>query len=338
MINTSFQNYQIFASAEPLDNDLIQAYKNYKVQHILSLDRDVASRVAQKIKKLNLPMTQVVFHIDPGNPAGQATNLFNNIQLYFNQFPILVHCKQGKDRTGFAIASWLIKTGKYNACNAVAAVTKSIGYGTGGISKTSKNTMDRILGCSEGTITTDEDLTIDDAATMIEDALSIVDDAVDKMRGTMQHQQQSPYAGTVDAGPIADNLRYNNWSDPIKEIYPGNYDYPMDGPAINVAASNIIIRSSARQKILKRILKLIKEIKDKNNLESGPSLIEGDLLGAELPSGVGYAFPHQPKGITGIGLSDNYTGLGAYYLNNPSSAPGAGNAASPVEPTGYIQL
>lgn len=337
MINTAFQNYQIFSSAEPLDNDLIQAYKNYKVQYVLSLDRDAGVRTAERIKRLNLPMKQVVFHMDPGNPAGQATTLFNNVQSYFSQFPILVHCKQGKDRTGFAIASWLIKTGKYNACNAVAAVTKSIGYGTGGISETAKNTMDRILGCAQETSATNEDLTTDDAADMIEDSLS-ADDAVDKMRSTVQHQQQSPYAGTVDSGPNADNLRYNNWSDPIKEMYPGNYDYPMDGPAINIAASSIIIRSSARQKLLKRVLRLIKEIKDENNLEGGPSLIEGDLLGAELPSGTGYSLPKQPKGVTGIGLSDNYTGLGAYYLNNPSSAPGAGNAASPVEPTGYIQL
>lgn len=152
MINTSFQQYGIYTSAEPLDGDLIQAYRVYHITNVLSLDRDSGARVSQRILKNRLPIRQSFYHIDPASPSGMASNLFNNVLSVIPASPqnrILIHCSRGKDRTGFAVAAFLIKKGIYKPCDAISAVTNELGYGTGGIGAVQKNSMDRILGCGQ---------------------------------------------------------------------------------------------------------------------------------------------------------------------------------------------
>lgn len=152
MINTSFQQYGIYTSAEPLDGDLIQAYRVYHITNILSLDRDSGARVSQRILRNRLPIRQSFFHIDPASPAGMASSLFNNVLSIIpasSQNRVLIHCSRGKDRTGFAVAAFLIKKGIYKPCDAISAVTNELGYGTGGIGAMQKNSMDRILGCGQ---------------------------------------------------------------------------------------------------------------------------------------------------------------------------------------------
>lgn len=160
MINTSFQQYGIYTSGEPLDADLVQAYRVYHITNILSLDRDAGSRVQQRILRNKLPIRQSFFHIDPGSPAGTASDLFNNVLSIIPASPqnrVLIHCSKGKDRVGFAVAAFLIKKGIFKPCDAISAVTTQLGYGTGGISAMPKNSMDRILGCGQVVETEEEE-------------------------------------------------------------------------------------------------------------------------------------------------------------------------------------
>ena len=65
-----------------------------------------------------------------------------------------------------------------------------------------------------------------------------------------------------------------------------------------------------------------------------------DFTNAEDSNASMDGIPHQPVGIGGTGSINNYNGPSAVTntFNNPSGAPGAGNAAAPVDSTGYVQL
>lgn len=222
MINNRYQNYGIFTSGEPTLAELKQLIQVYGVKSILSLDRDAGSKVANLIKLNNLPVAQRIYHIDPGSPAGQASNLFNNILsviLGNAQNPILIHCKAGKDRTGFAVAAWLIKSSKAMPCDAINQVESTIGYGTGGISTIAKNSMDRVLGCGE-TVKTEEQQETENE--LVEQATDVNDeDIVSEMRDNFGQQQMGLTSGTTDGGFWADNIGFaNNWSDVDMEKYP----------------------------------------------------------------------------------------------------------------------
>lgn len=358
MIGTDYQPYGIFYSAEPLFNDLRQAYDTYGVRYVLSLDRDAAQRVAQRIRQANLPIQQIVYYINPGTPAGEAATFFNNALSYFSRLPILVHCKAGKDRTGFAIASWLIKSGKQNPCGAIADVTQRIGYGTGGISQPAKMSMDRVLGCAK---TQKEEEALIDKNT--------AQDMVSEMRDEFAHQQGTQSAGTVDGGYWADNIGFmNNWNDPdasypggtkgtnirdarkrlwkrlvrlAKDRIPGGladkkipeFEDEQLQKGIKVEMEHTNDEEIAREITLDHLVedpkyydKLEKMEGDKNDsfLGGGPP---GSPTADELPSGQG------APAIPGVGLHDNYTGISS-PMNQPSGAPGAPNAAGPVMPAG----
>lgn len=145
MINTTYQNYGIFSCPKPDINELKNAISLYKIKTILSLDETAGNEVKALIEKYKLPVKQIIQHISPFSPNAGGQVVFNNILNYLEDKPVLIHCQQGKDRTGFAIASYLVKKGIMNAPTAIADVTKNVGYGTG-ISEPVKNTLDRILG------------------------------------------------------------------------------------------------------------------------------------------------------------------------------------------------
>jgi len=213
-INTTYQQYGIFTSEEPMSADLINAYRTYHIRDILSLDRDSAKRVSQRINDMSGKNRRLfhhmMFHINPGSPAGEASTLFNNIMDYIPgtpQRPILIHCRAGKDRVGFAVASWLIKVKRHEPCQTIKEVEKNIGYGTGGISPVAKASMDRVLGCVPKTKETVETNQADDVVSAVKD---------------LGYGQGSLVSTTnSDGGFWADNIGFGNqWIDPLKEKYP----------------------------------------------------------------------------------------------------------------------
>jgi hypothetical protein len=354
-INFKYQNYGIFTSSVPSLDELRFLNKNHNVKRILVLDRDVAQRDSYLIKDNNLDMKVNIFNINPGSPAGEASTLFQNILSYIPSNsqgdPILVHCRAGKDRTGFAIAAWLIKSGKANPCQAVNEVESTIGYGTGGISEVAKKSMDRVLGCFEE-IKTEEDLDKEQKIQDLIDGKSVdldisnIEDIVSEMRDNFAHQQGTLSSGTVDGGYWADNIGYaNDWVDGIAEKYPKDtravsllrdriYKLatfggggPQGSPTAEALPSgtgtpNIpeyISHAEARRKRRDRLQKIMDKIEEENRKRKN--------------------LPKQPL-VTEVGISPS--NMNPFLSNTfyaPSGAPNSANgAAGPVESSGYIQI
>ena len=371
-VKTTISDKIVFADTDngPTDQDFIDAVNVHNVDNILALDKTIYDRLFPRLNelfkrgKLNKNVKYRPHHIESSiSNADPARKLFYGIEGMVNaNGKTMIHCKLGQDRTGFAIASYLIRAMGWEAAKAIEYVEGLTGYGNG-ISPQAKEKLNGIL--MEGRSPEDEevdedgDLSQEDGTQEVstqeaQDLLSAdtndADDIVSVMRDYFSHQQGHNSAGTVDAGPFADNLRYNNFSDPTQEIYPGNEPSYSEGPAINVAASSRVKRAS-RKKILLKILELMTELvdeeakgsEDKNDGFLGDVQPWDALPGSTVSPAISDVtnaddLPHQPKGIAGVGEVDNYAGVGANSFNNPSSTPGAGNAAAPVEPSGYVQL
>jgi hypothetical protein len=354
-VNLKYQNYGIFTSSIPSLDELRFLNKDHNVKRILVLDRDAAQRDLYFIKNNNLDMKVDLFNINPGSPAGEASILFENILNYIplnsQSSPILVHCRAGKDRTGFAIAAWLIKSGKANPCQAINEVESTIGYGAGGISEVAKRSMDRVLGCFEKN-KTQEDLDKEKKLQDLIDGKSVdldisnIEDIVSEMRDNFAHQQGGLSSGTVDGGYWADNIGYaNDWIDGIAEKYPQdiraagllrNRLYklatfggggPQGSPTAEALPSgtgvpNIpeyITHAEGRKKRRDRLQRIINKIEEENSKRKG--------------------LPKQPL-ITEVGVSPS--NMNPFLSNTfypPSAAPNSANgAAGPTESAGYIQI
>jgi hypothetical protein len=351
-INLSYQNYGIFTSSLPSLDELKYLNKNYKIKNVLVLDRDAAQKDLYNIKNNNLDMNVSLFNISPGSPAGEASILFQNILSYIpanSSEPILIHCNAGKDRTGFAIAAWLIKSGRRNPCQAINEVELTIGYGTGGISEVAKNSMDRVLGCFEK-IKTKDDLDKEKQMQDLIDGKSLdisnTDDIVSEMRESFPHQQGGLNSGTVDGGYWADNIGFaNNWIDSIAEKYPKDTralqllkrriirlaTFGGGGPQGSPTAEALPLGTGVpsipeyiketynRNERMNRLRKIMEKIKNETSKRKG--------------------LPEQPN-MTEVGVSPS--NMNPFLSNTflpPSSAPNAaGGAANPVGSGGYIQI
>jgi hypothetical protein len=239
MINPFFQNYGIFTSGKPTDNDILSAYKQYKIKKIVSLDNIIGKEVSEQLKRLKLPIKHEIFNITPGSPVGEASELKNKINSVINEFPILIHCQKGADRTGFAVASWLIRNGKMDPCQAKETVEKVFGYGNF-ISNTAKNSLDKLLGCFDKELTPEK-----------------VKEQLDKNNvfdGKIIDNFTNDYKSNIGDGANYNWVWRSNFIDPDKEIYPTPVDYSNISNA-NIEI-NIIKRSNIRKKFLKKILRL----------------------------------------------------------------------------------
>lgn len=316
MINTTYNNYGIFTSGKPTLDELKTAINTYKIKKILSLDSIVGNEVKGLIEDNKLPVIQEIFHISPGAPRGECQVLFNTIRNHIDQFPILIHCSAGKDRSGFTVASWLIRTGKLSPCDAIKAVESTMGYGKGGVSEVSKNTMDDVLGClPQKKELKEKDLNEENIKKLLKDNNFLDDTAVSKSREEL----------FSIPGDGADKKQM--WR---RDYFPPSYDLLSPGfnefgsPSeiqINIASSSnkIIKQSKVRKKLLKKLIKalnddiniddIVKELEDKNN---------------------------PLKGLN-VGQIDNYTGF-ANTFNLPSSAPEATRGAGAMLEGGYLQL
>lgn len=144
-LDTTFQNYGIFSAGSPTENILRQVYEVYGVRNVVALDSNIYRDVQNKVKKNGLPISVDDRSITAGNLA-QATSLRNNINSIIHTRPVLITCIHGRDRTGFAIAAWLLRNGKVrNGCEAIESV-KHLDYGRG-ISNAQLNAYNSLLGC-----------------------------------------------------------------------------------------------------------------------------------------------------------------------------------------------
>lgn len=118
----------LYRGGEPSVKDVENLYNNYNIKKIISLDEEAGLRIKQVCKLLGIE-----HHILPLN--GSVESVFHLFaydlnDLFLEGGPTFVHCKYGKDRTGFIIA--LLKCKYFNVTYEDALKEAlSMGFGIG---------------------------------------------------------------------------------------------------------------------------------------------------------------------------------------------------------------
>lgn len=122
---------KLYRSGRIMPGDIEYLTSNMlKVKRIISLDQSagtlIAKYIPQGVEHIFYPMLQ-------GNPTTEARGLealIQNNMFEVNDGAVIIHCAQGKDRTGFAIA--LYRTIKQHwDCEKIFNEADNNGYGTG---------------------------------------------------------------------------------------------------------------------------------------------------------------------------------------------------------------
>jgi len=189
---------KLYRSAAPTNQAQVDwLVNNYpKIRKVISLDRDAGLFIARLLPP---SVKHIQLHINPEssasiNAAGNKLKAGGGAIFDTPQGSTLIHCRRGKDRTGFAVGIYNVL--KQGASPAFAVrQAESLGYGSG-ISAESKALMNKHIGLTPTTPTTPDQAVLD---------ISEADDIVTYLReeGSGGYQQRSSnVAGT--SNPIMD--------------------------------------------------------------------------------------------------------------------------------------
>jgi len=101
-----------------------------KVKRIISLDQSAGNLIAKYIPP---GIQHIIYPMLIGNPTVEARGLealIQNNMLDINDGAVIIHCAQGKDRTGFAIALYRAMKQHWD-CEKIFDEAHNNGYGTG---------------------------------------------------------------------------------------------------------------------------------------------------------------------------------------------------------------
>jgi protein-tyrosine phosphatase len=256
----------------------------WNVHKIVSLDLAAGTAIQKSIPE---GVEQVMFPIEiGGNPNVQGRKLAETIKqglLETKNGAVLVHCLEGRDRTGMAIAMFrTIKQGW--TCTQAIEEAKVSGFGLGiadNIRKGFEIEICRTCRQQHQHYCQTINSKVNSTNSTTTDTNTASDDIVDESR-------------------IASNGIIPPATRPQQSFCPIS-DYTNSDPILG--GVNIIASTKTRMKLLK---KLIEKKEDEN-----------DVI---------------------VGQIDNYNGISGTQLNAPSSAPGAPNAAGPVDTATTIQI
>ena len=253
----------------------------YNVRRFVSLDQNIGTLIHSFIPQ---NIEHIMFPLLEGNGSTEGRSLASAIKQGLLDLPAtLVHCMQGEDRTGLAIA--LYRTIKQDwACDRAIEEAKSLGYGRG----LPKNTLGQynIEICRTCKVNHTHYCQIKTTD------ISQVDDIVNTMRDEFSHQQGWNSAGVIPPG--SDNQ---------------STFAPFTGPG-SEGVLGAKSGSKARKSILKKIIKFIDEenklIHEDTNLIALPTSGQidnyGGSSGGNAPSGTpgspnSAAFTADPSGL-----------------------------------------
>lgn len=119
----------IYRGSAPSIKDLSFLKDVLKINKIISLDRDAGSRIHRATQLLGIK--HIMLPIEMDSRASLLNFLNNNIQsLLEDDGPTFIHCAQGKDRTGLAVALYRCRVQGWSATKAIKEA-KSHGFGIG---------------------------------------------------------------------------------------------------------------------------------------------------------------------------------------------------------------
>ena len=101
----------IYRGGKPSSED-IEVLKNiFKINRIISLDKEAATEISPICKKFNIEHLIIPISWEEINPKIIKFLKNNIVELLEESKPTFIHCVKGKDRTGLAIALYRIAKG-----------------------------------------------------------------------------------------------------------------------------------------------------------------------------------------------------------------------------------
>lgn len=93
---------KLFRGSAPSPNDVLLLKNKFKINKIISLDRDSGEKINRVCKMLNIKHIKMYIDMDRKSLLHFLQQDFK--KLFLNEGPTFVHCLHGKDRTGLACA------------------------------------------------------------------------------------------------------------------------------------------------------------------------------------------------------------------------------------------
>lgn len=117
---------QLYRGSAPTPNDVLWLKDNLKINKIVSLDEKSGEQISRACQILKIK--QIKIYIDQTRSSLLNFLKYNLKDLFLSDGPIFVHCKEGKDRTGLAIALLKCKFFGEDPQSALQEA-KSLGFG-----------------------------------------------------------------------------------------------------------------------------------------------------------------------------------------------------------------
>lgn len=119
----------LFRGGAPTIEDVIHLHKKFGIKKIISLDFSAGKHIDRACKLLGIK--HIIIPIDVYNKSSLLHLLHYDIsKLLLKDGPTFIHCMEGKDRTGIAIALFRIKHQGWT-CEKALAEAKKFGFGIG---------------------------------------------------------------------------------------------------------------------------------------------------------------------------------------------------------------
>jgi hypothetical protein len=271
----------------------------YNVRKIVSLDQNAGNAISKYIPQ---GIEHIMFPLLEGNGSIEARSLASAIKqgLLETKGATLVHCMNGQDRSGLAIALYrVIKQGW--TCTQAIQEAISLGYGSGlNPNILGQYNIEICRNCQVShTHYCQNTTTTNGKTTNSTQDVSQVDDIVSLMKDDFSHSQSWPSAGVMTPS-ISDNLTFAPFTDSSSE------------GALGAKSGS----SKARKSILKKILKFIEDNKEELKSEIDDNSTSDFAMSGQI---------------------DNYGGSNSG--NAPSGTPGSPNSAAfTADPTGLVQI
>lgn len=211
----------VYRGGAPTSEQLRILHDKYFVKHILSLDSDISQEIDGAVKALKMTHDTVALG-DEGILTDSLKYLARNIQSLFANRPMYVHCAQGKDRTGLAVALFRIANGMIP--EQALREARSFGFGIG-LSNQRLGVYTKLILTSGGTKPVSLDNNAADAVDSVRNLLGEPQSGIDVFDS---RHQSSSFLSMIDFSPGAGIERFDNQQSfgPITPIPENLSDVP----------------------------------------------------------------------------------------------------------------
>jgi len=116
----------LYRGSAPRNKDIKELKSKYNIKNIVSLDEDNGERISDLCKKYNINQVKAYVNF---NKEGIDKLKKLNLDKIIKSGPTFVHCRAGKDRTGFLCGLYEINN-LNKSCSSVIRSAKALGYGS----------------------------------------------------------------------------------------------------------------------------------------------------------------------------------------------------------------